>query len=121
MTSTAITALAGQVSDLFSYVQERCLWQFYSRTKDRTENIEGVLAQVARLLMGQEPKRDTPVDSLQAADAKIMVKDCKERFAWLQEDIPENEVREIIRELGEKLTDIAISRSQNRELNHTLY
>ena len=35
-------ALKSQVDDLFDYVQERCLWQFFSRTWDRTENIEEI-------------------------------------------------------------------------------
>ena len=39
-----------QVKQLVGYVQERCLWQFASRTWDRTENIEGVLKQVGALL-----------------------------------------------------------------------
>jgi len=35
--------MTSKLDNLFDYVQERCLWQFASRTCDRTENIEGVL------------------------------------------------------------------------------
>jgi len=117
MTAEVMTS---KVDDLFNYVQERCLWQFYSRTWDRTENINGVLAQASNLFLGLEPKRDTPTERLHAADAMVMVTDCQSRYGWLKESSPE-EIRSLMTELGAKLVDIAITRSQNRELTHSLY
>ncbi len=118
--TAAVTALGSQVDDLYGYVQERCLWQFYSRTWDRTENIDGVLAQATKLLLGQATARETPTERLHAVDAKVMVDDFYGRFPWLK-DSSEEEIRELMRELHAKITDIAITRSHNRELTHTLY
>jgi V-containing nitrogenase delta subunit len=114
------TALEGKLDDLFGYVQERCLWQFYSRTWDRQENIDGILGKVGDLLAGREPAKNTPADKLQCAEAKIMVADCRARFPWTLE-VGEAEIRALMDGLKARLTDIAITRSKNRELNHHLY
>ncbi|THF55151.1 V-containing nitrogenase subunit delta [Pseudothauera rhizosphaerae] len=109
-----------RIDDLFGYVEERCLWQFFSRTWDRQENIDGVLGQAERLLSGKEPVRETPMDKLFYADALVMVNDFRERFPWIREVEPE-EVRELLDGLKARLVDVTITRSTNRELNHHLY
>lgn len=106
--------------DLYNYVQERCLWQFFSRTWDRTENIEGVIAQATDMLLGKEPKRSTPMERLHMVDAKTMVDDFRVRFPWI-EQASEGELLELMRELKERVTDIAITHSKNHELTHSLY
>lgn len=115
-----IVAHDPQVAELFGYVQERFLWQFYSREWDRAENINGITEQAKRILLGQETLRQTPVQRLQAVDAKVMVDDCRARFAWLGEAQAQR-IHELMDGLRVMLTDIAITRSQNRELNHSLY
>ena len=116
----AATVLTDKLDDLFNYVQERCLWQFYSRTWDRTENIDGIVAQATLMFQGLEPKRETPIERLHLADAKLLVDDCRARYDWLKDVAPE-EIRQLMGELRTKLTDVAITRSRNRELNHSLY
>ena len=116
----AITSIADQVNDLYGYVQERFLWQFYSRTWDRTENINGITAQGTLMLLGQPFLSETPEQRLQAVDAKVMVNDFQERFPWLAEAEPE-QIRQLMSGLRDRLLDIAITRSKNRELNHSLY
>ena len=37
------------ITQLYNYVQERCLWQFFSRSWDRKENIDGIMAQAKKL------------------------------------------------------------------------
>lgn len=113
-------ALKGQIDDLFDYVQERCLWQFFSRTWDRTENIDGVIGQAERMLLGQAPLRDTPMQRLHAVDAMSMVDDFRKRFAWIAQSSPE-EIKAVLQGLREKLTDHTITRSKNHELSHSLY
>ena len=113
-------ALSSQVKDLYDYVQERCLWQFYSRTWDRTENIDGITAQAERILLGQPTARETPNERLQAVDAQVMVNDFHARYAWLKEAGPE-QIRALMSGLRERLTDVAITRSKNHELSHSLY
>ncbi|CAH2598871.1 Nitrogenase vanadium-iron protein delta chain [Rhodovastum atsumiense] len=112
--------MSSKLDELFGYVQERCLWQFFSRTWDRQENIDGILATATDLLAGQPPRLETPMDRLFYADAKIMVADFRTRFPWFNET-PPDEVRELIAGLKAKLEEIAITGSKNRELNHNLY
>jgi vanadium nitrogenase delta subunit len=109
-----------KIDELMGYVEERCLWQFFSRSWDRQENIDGVLNQAARLLVGQEPVRGTPMDNLFYADAKQMVADFRERFPWISES-GEAEVRELLDGLKTRLVDNVIVKSTNRELHHNLY
>ena len=114
------TVSESKVSDLFNHVQERCLWQFSSRTWDRQENIDGVLAKAADLLTGREPSRETPVEKLHVAEAKSMVADCRERFTWLAET-GADEIGALMEGLKARLVDIAITQSKNHELNRHLY
>jgi V-containing nitrogenase delta subunit len=112
--------MSDKVDDLFGYVQERCLWQFYSRSWDRTENIDGILAQATGMFIGKALETPTPQDRYFMAEAKIMVADCLSRFPWLK-SASEQEIRELMSELHTRLTDIAITSSKNHELTHTLY
>lgn len=109
-----------QVNQLFGYVQERCLWQFFSRSWDRQENIEGVFKAAGELLAGNQPARETPMERLFYADAKLMVADFRERFPWLGECGAE-QIGELMRGLKERIAEIAVSKSLNGELNHALY
>ncbi|TCJ18710.1 V-containing nitrogenase subunit delta [Parasulfuritortus cantonensis] len=113
-------ALNSKVDDLYGYVQERCLWQFFSRAWDRQENIDGVMSKAEDMLTGREPSRETPTDRLHCADALIMVHDFKERFPWIRESGPD-EVRQLLDGLKERLVDLTITKSTNRELRHHLY
>lgn len=112
--------LEDKIDDVYGYVQERCLWQFFSRTWDRQENIDGVLDQAAAILTGAAPKKETPQDRLHYADAKIMVGDLLERFPWVKQASPE-EVRGVVDGLKARLVETVITKSTNRELNHHLY
>ena len=109
-----------KLNQLFGYVQERCLWQFFSRSWDRQENIDGILKTATDLLTGEPPAKETPQDRLFYADAKIMVADFKARFPWLNE-AGAAQIRELMAGLKEKLVDYTITNSKNGELNHSLY
>ena len=80
--------MTSKIVNLFDYVQERCLWQFASRTWDRTENIEGVLNQVGYLMKGEKPIAETPAQRLNLADAKALVDDCSQRYHWVDASSP---------------------------------
>jgi nitrogenase delta subunit len=112
--------MTDKVDQLYDYVQERCLWQFFSRSWDREENIQGILAKATELLTGKDIALDTPMDRLFFADAKILVADFKTRFPWI-EDAGPAQIRDWMHALKERLVDIAITNSKNAELNHTLY
>ena len=108
------------VNQLFAYVQERCLWQFFSREWDRTENIEGILGKAADLLTGTPLKLETPMDRLFYADAKVMVDNLKDRFPEIAA-LPPSEVQGLIADLKVKVTEIAVTQSRNHELTQKLY
>lgn len=112
--------LDDKLEDVFSYTEERCLWQFFSRTWDRTENIHGVVDQATALLTGKPPKRDTPMERLHYADGRIMADDLRERYPWVRE-AGEEEITQVMESLKARLLDTTIARSTNRELNHHLY
>jgi V-containing nitrogenase delta subunit len=109
-----------RLDQLFSYVQERCLWQFFSRSWDRQENIDGVIRAATDLLTGVEPPLEKPMERLFYADAKAMVADLKQRFAWIEE-ADQEQVRELMQALKLKLVDVTITKSLNSELSHSLY
>ena len=117
MTTPAHIAKADQIYD---YVQERCLWQFFSRTWDRQENIEGIVNAATELLTGKQPPRHTPTEKLYSADAVIMVSDVRARFPWIDVENPSH-IQEIMGVVKEMLVDIAITKSKNHELTHSLY
>ena len=112
--------MTSQVDQLFGYVQERCLWQFASRTWDRNENIEGVIGKAIDILTDKELTLDTPQDRLFYADAKVMVADFRARFEWIKSVGPA-QARDLLHQLRDRLIDIAVTNSKNRELNHSLY
>ncbi len=109
-----------KVDQLFGYVQERCLWQFFSRTWDRKENLDGIFGAATEFLTGKTPKRETPMEKLFYADAKIMVKDFEERFPWIKQEKPADVVK-LIEGVKERVWEISIDKSLNGELNHSLY
>ncbi|WP_454918074.1 V-containing nitrogenase subunit delta [Xanthobacter sediminis] len=109
-----------KIDQLFGYVQERCLWQFSSRSWDRQENIDGIISTATDLLAGREPKRDTPMHKIFYADALLMVGDFKSRFPWIANVAPA-EVDELMGALKDRLVEHTITKSLNHELNHSLY
>jgi vanadium nitrogenase delta subunit len=111
---------AAKVDQLLGYVQERCLWQFFSRAWDRQENLDGIMKTATDLLTGKPPARETPMERLFYADAKIMVADFKERFPWIEQE-GAAQIRALMQELKDKVQEIAITKSLNGELNHSLY
>jgi vanadium nitrogenase delta subunit len=109
-----------QIDQLYNYCQERYLWQFFSRTWDRQENLDGIFATAGSLFNGEAVARDTPMQKLFYADAKIMVSDFKERFPWIAKCTPD-EIRALLTGVKDRLTEIAITKSLNGELSHSLY
>ncbi len=109
-----------RAEELFDYVQERCLWQFHSRSWDRQENIEGIIAKGIELLQGKMPAADTPKDRCFLADARIMVADFRSGFPWIK-DADAEEIRQVMEQLSQLLVAVTITHSKNRELSHHLY
>jgi vanadium nitrogenase delta subunit len=112
--------MAPTVDEVFAYVQERCLWQFFSREWDRTENIQGVLGAVEGLVVGATPSLDTPMARLFYADAKPLAAALRQKFPDLP-GLPATEIAALFKALKDRLTEIVITKSQNKELTQHLY
>lgn len=112
--------MAPTVEQLFTYVQKRCLWQFFSREWDRAENIQGVLGATAALLAGVAPPVATPMDRLFYADAKPLAAAFRQNFPELP-SLPPAEIEALFASLKERVTEVAITKSQNKELTQHLY
>jgi nitrogenase delta subunit len=108
------------VDDLFGYVQKRCLWQFFSRSWDRKENIEGILEKATQLLLEEPVTLTSPMDRLFHADAKILVADFREHFPAIT-TLGAEEVKSLLQSVKERLLDLTVTSSKNRELHQNLY
>lgn len=109
-----------KVKQLFDYVQERCLWQFFSRAWDRRDNIENITRMTGEFLAGKTPEIKTLHDHQYFADAKIMAADLKRRFDWLKDEKPES-LSDMMGQLRDELLDIAVTNSTNGEINWSFY
>lgn len=108
------------INELFTYVQERCLWQFFSRTWDREQNISGILGMAEQMLSGEDCQADNPADRCNLADAKVLVADWRSHFPWIKA-LTATEINQVLTGLKVKLVDTTITHSRNRELNYQLY
>lgn len=106
-----------KVLELYTFIQERYLWQFYSRTWDRDENINEIIKKFSAIISGEELEAsDSLKDRAFFAEAKMVAAEAGKKLPWLYE--PEKQqVRAIIDKVKEKLIDTYITRSQNSELN----
>lgn len=112
--------MTSQTTELVNYIQERCLWQFFSRAQDREENISGILEQVGGLLVGENPKLVTPMDRCHFANANHLAREVRQAFPWLQEMSSESQ-HKLIAGVMDRLREIVISKSKNGELYQQAY
>lgn len=108
------------VDEVYGYIQERCLWQFFSRSWDREENIQGVLGTVTTLLSGNPIKPTTPMERLFYADGKILADAIKSHFPDIT-GLGQEQVTSIVNEIKDRLMKIAVTESRNHELTDKLY
>ncbi len=106
--------------EVTSLIQQRCLWQFHSRSWDREENINGVLGQAAKILTGEEVVLETLTDRAFYADAKLLVADLEKQFQWLSK-MDNAQKKAILESVKKNLIDISITKSRNGELHHSIY
>lgn len=109
-----------RTEEVTSLIQQRCLWQFHSRSWDREENINGVLGQTAKILTGEQVVLETLSDRAFYADAKLLVNDLEKKFQWLSK-MDNVQKKAVLESVKHKLIDIAITKSLNGELHHSLY
>jgi nitrogenase delta subunit len=112
--------MSAQSDEVAAFIQERCLWQFFSRAWDRQENIEGIIDLLGKILKGDKVNLETPADRCFYADAKILAGQLKERCPWIAE-IAAEKLDEVLCDAKAKITEIAITKSRNAELRTANY
>jgi V-containing nitrogenase delta subunit len=106
-----------KVLELYKFFQQRYLWQFYSRSWDRDENINGILNKLPSILSGEILNiSDSLKEKAFYAEAKTVAIEVKERFPWISQ-MDKSQAQSIITAVKDKIIDITITKSQNGELN----
>lgn len=105
-----------QADEMVTFIQEHCLWQFFSRTWDRESNINGILPMTFKILTGETPKCETPDDHCYFADANSLVREMKAKFPWLKE-LGKEDLADLLAKVKDQIEDIAVKHSLNAELN----
>jgi vanadium nitrogenase delta subunit len=105
-----------QVEEIVKYIQEHCLWQFFSRTWDREDNIEGILSRAAGILSNKTITAETPAEKCWSADARILVAELKCNIPWLTK-LRSDEIEPVFSDVKNRIREIAVEKSRNLELN----
>jgi vanadium nitrogenase delta subunit len=109
-----------KIEQLFLFFQERCLWQFHSRSWDREENINSICDDVIKLLTGKRVLTETPEEKCYYADSRILVDQMKARFPWILE-LSDSDRSAVIQGARDKVMAVTVTDSKNSELNNQNY
>lgn len=112
--------MENEIEELYSFVQERYLWQFYSRAWDREQNIKGILNKTFEILTDKKSDTESPMDRYFYSEGVIFSEAIKEKFQWFLE-LDETKKKSILDGVQEKLLNIAINKSLNGELKNPAY
>ena len=113
--------MENNVNELYKLIQEKYLWQFYSRSWDREKNINCILDCVKEILItGKSSLADSLEDKFYYSEAKIVVNDIKRHLKFI-EGLNEKGVTETIDRVKAKLIDVTVTNSLNGELNVEYY
>jgi len=107
-------------AELLSFFQENTLWQFFSRTWDRTEAIDGIFAAILKLQRGETLPRETLIEKAFYADAAVTYQQLTAKFSWLP-GLSAVEAAEVFGATKAELVDIVLTKSKNEELSAELY
>lgn len=106
--------------EIVAFIQERCLWQFFSRSWDREENIEGIVDLLGKIIKKEHIRLETPADRCFYADAKILAGQLQERCPWIAE-LPFEQLDETLGGVKARMTEITVTKSRNAELRVSNY
>ena len=107
-------------AELLKFFQENTLWQFFSRTWDRTEAIDGIFEALLKLQRGEALPRETLIEKAFYADAVVTFQQLTAKFPWLS-SLPVVEAAEVFGAAKAELVDIVLTKSRNEELSAELY
>ena len=108
------------VEKIIDYIMKKCLWQFHSRAWDRERQNANILKKTMQLLCNETPDTGTPEDRCYWVDAEMMARGLRRdypRLAGLQQD----EIRNVMGKVRERLDFLTISGSLNQELTDPKY
>lgn len=109
-----------RVEQLVDYIMKKCLWQFNSRAWDRERQNEGILTKTMQLLCGEAVEKEKPADRCYWVDAVCLADGFRGRYLWLS-GMDAVEIRELMRNLKERMDFLTITGSLNEELKVPLY
>lgn len=113
--------MENNINELYKYIQQKYLWQFYSRNWDRENNINGILDATKELLItGKCSLGDSLTDKHYYSEAKIVAKDIKRDLKFI-EGLNEKGITDLIDTVKAKLIDVTVTNSLNGELNVAYY
>jgi hypothetical protein len=105
-----------QADEMVTFIQEHCLWQFFSRASDRESNINGVLPLAFKIITGEPYKCETPDERCHFANANRLAAQMKSSLPWL-EGLTKEGLADVISGAQGKLENITVKHSLNGELN----
>ncbi|MDR3288680.1 MAG: Fe-only nitrogenase subunit delta [Peptococcaceae bacterium] len=109
-----------RVEQLVDVIMKKCLWQFHSRTWDREKQNENIILKTTQILCDEPVVKETPEEKCYWVDAVWLANAYKEKFPWVTE-IDKEDLKQIMRELKERLDFLLITGSLNAELTDPLY
>ena len=104
-----------KVEAVVEYIQKNCLWQFFSRSWDRADNIDGILTKAGKFLRGNLPLKKPLQINAGLQTQKILIAELKVKIPWFA-SADKKEVKEILNGVKERMREIAIDKSKNEEL-----
>ncbi|WP_287823629.1 Fe-only nitrogenase subunit delta [Clostridium sp.] len=110
----------GKLNQLTDYIMKNCLWQFHSRKWDREKQNEGVLSKTTQLLCDEPVELETPADRCYWADAVCLADAYKSNFTWIA-DMNKDQVKQLMKELKDRIDYLTITGSLNAELTDPRY
>jgi nitrogenase delta subunit len=108
------------IEAMTDYIMKHCLWQFHSRSWDRRNQNEGVLAKTTQILCGERVELETPADKCYWVDAVILAEEFKNRFPWLGIG-DKAAIKDVMKGLHERMDYLTIDGSLNLELTDQHY
>ncbi|MDR3595258.1 Fe-only/vanadium nitrogenase subunit delta [Clostridium sp.] len=113
--------MESNVNELYKYIQQKYLWQFYSRSWDRVNNINGILDATKELLItGECTLGDSLEEKHYYSEARMVAKDIKRDLKFI-EGLNQKGITDLIDRVKAKLLDITVTNSLNGELNVEYY
>ncbi len=109
-----------RIDQLVDYIMKWCLWQFNSRSWDRKNQNDGILAKTTQILCDEPVEKETPEDKCYWVDAVIMARDFQSTYPWLSK-MENKEIKLLMQGLKERIDYLTITGSLNEELNNPRY